>query len=70
MVTDRKEMQGILGFSEGVTAAASLLVEEDRRVREEGKTRQLKVWQYLQLLLLLSLKTAYYHYVTRRRSVC
>ncbi|BCR93086.1 uncharacterized protein AKAW2_10132S [Aspergillus luchuensis] len=42
ILEENPDIDGILGFSEGVTAAASLLVEEDRRVREEGKTRQLK----------------------------
>ena len=35
--------QGILGYSEGATVAATLVLEEQRRVREEGRTRRLKV---------------------------
>lgn len=35
--------KGILGYSEGATVAATLALEEQRRVREEGRTRRLKV---------------------------
>lgn len=36
-------LQGILGFSEGAVAAASVILEEKRLWEEEGIPRQLQV---------------------------
>ncbi|KAK2612292.1 hypothetical protein QQS21_001718 [Conoideocrella luteorostrata] len=37
------EIDGVLGYSEGATVAATLLLEEQRRVAEEGRERQLRM---------------------------
>ncbi|KAG5934393.1 hypothetical protein E4U59_006250 [Claviceps monticola] len=43
MVLDEDpEITGILGYSEGATVAASLILEEQRRYVEEGRTRRIK----------------------------
>lgn len=38
-----KHLKGILGYSEGATVAASLILEEQRRYMEEGRARRIKV---------------------------
>ena len=35
--------QGILGYSEGATAAATLILEESRLLQQEGRPRRIKV---------------------------
>ncbi|GKZ35680.1 hypothetical protein AbraIFM66950_006428 [Aspergillus brasiliensis] len=42
ILEEHPEIDGVLGFSEGVAVAASLLLEEERLVQDEGKPRQLK----------------------------
>lgn len=37
------ETQGILGYSEGATTAATLILEERRRCESEGRPRRIKV---------------------------
>ncbi|KAG5972446.1 hypothetical protein E4U58_006554 [Claviceps cyperi] len=41
-VREDPEIKGILGFSEGATVAASVILEEKRLWEEEGVSRQLK----------------------------
>lgn len=36
-------LQGIMGYSEGATTAATLILEERRLFEEEGRPRRLKV---------------------------
>ncbi|RYP03313.1 hypothetical protein DL765_010540 [Monosporascus sp. GIB2] len=36
------EIDGILGYSEGATVAATLILEESRRLQEEGRPRRIK----------------------------
>lgn len=36
-------LQGVLGFSEGATVAATLLIEEQQRFEARGRPRRIKV---------------------------
>ncbi|QPH02661.1 hypothetical protein C2857_006875 [Epichloe festucae Fl1] len=42
LLDDDPEITGILGYSEGATVAASLILEEKRRFEEEGRPRRIK----------------------------
>jgi predicted esterase len=42
MLEEDPEIDGILGYSEGATTAATMVLEEQRRFEEEGRPRQLK----------------------------
>ncbi|GLA19454.1 hypothetical protein AnigIFM62618_007565 [Aspergillus niger] len=42
ILDEHPEIDGVLGFSEGATVAATLLLEEERLVQEEGRKRRLK----------------------------
>ncbi|PWY84327.1 hypothetical protein BO83DRAFT_405187 [Aspergillus eucalypticola CBS 122712] len=47
ILDEHPEIDGVLGFSEGATAAATLLLEEERLVQEEGRKRRLKYGIFL-----------------------
>lgn len=36
------DIEGIIGYSEGATMAASLILDEDRKAQESGRPRQIK----------------------------
>ncbi|PNY26862.1 uncharacterized protein TCAP_03220 [Tolypocladium capitatum] len=42
IIDEDPEIDGILGYSEGATAAATLILEEARRWEEEGRPRRIK----------------------------
>ncbi|KAL7928958.1 serine hydrolase FSH [Trichoderma chlorosporum] len=42
LLDEDPEIEGILGYSEGATTAASLILEEQRLFREEGRPRHIK----------------------------
>ena len=41
------DIQGVIGYSEGASLAASLILDEQQRARIEGRTRQLKCAMFL-----------------------
>ncbi|RYP63533.1 hypothetical protein DL771_009229 [Monosporascus sp. 5C6A] len=42
IMDEDREIDGILGYSEGATVAATLILEESRRLQEEGRPRRIK----------------------------
>ncbi|GKZ24282.1 hypothetical protein AbraIFM66951_011194 [Aspergillus brasiliensis] len=47
ILDENPEIDGVLGFSEGATVASTLLLEEERLVRETGRRRRLQYGVFL-----------------------